>query len=55
VRQVRRERLSLSPILYYWASLLVETVVLLPVALRRKEEIRGAWRTRRTEALGVPV
>jgi hypothetical protein len=25
------------------------------VALRRKEEIRGAWRTRRTEALGVPV
>jgi drug/metabolite transporter (DMT)-like permease len=47
--------LSLSPILYYWASLLVETVVLLPVALRRKEEIGGAWRSRRKEALGVAV
>src|SRR5919107_998596 len=47
--------LSLSPILYYWASQLVETVVLLPVALRRKEEIRGAWRGRRKEALGVAI
>lgn len=47
--------LSLSPILYYWASLLVETVVLLPVALRRKEEIGGAWRACQKEALGVAV
>jgi drug/metabolite transporter (DMT)-like permease len=47
--------LSLSPILYYWASLLVETVVLLPVALRRKGEIVGIWRARRKVALGVAI
>jgi drug/metabolite transporter (DMT)-like permease len=49
------DALSLSPVLYYWGSLLVQTVVLLPVALRRRGEIRGAWRTRRPEALGVAV
>jgi drug/metabolite transporter (DMT)-like permease len=47
--------LLLSPVLYYWGSLLVQTVVLLPVALRRREEIRGAWQARRPEALGVAV
>ena len=47
--------ISLSPVLYYWGSLLVQTVVLLPVALRRREEIRGAWGARRPEALGVAV
>jgi drug/metabolite transporter (DMT)-like permease len=47
--------LLLSPILYLWASLVVETVVLLPVALRRKGEIAGIWRARRKEALGVAV
>ena len=47
--------LSLSPVLYYWGSLLVQTVVLLPVALRRREEIRFAWRAHRPEALGVAV
>ena len=34
---------------------MVETLVLLPVALRRKEEIGDAWRSRRKEALGVAV
>ena len=47
--------LALSPVLYYWGSLLVQTVVLLPVALRRRGEIRGAWRARRAETLGVAV
>ena len=47
--------LSLSPVLYYWGSLLAQTVVLLLVALRRREEIRFAWRARRPEALGVAV
>ena len=47
--------LSLSPILYYWGSLLVQTVILLPVALRRREEIWVAWRSRRPETLGVAV
>ena len=47
--------LLLSPVLYYWGSLLVQTVVLLPVALRRREEIRGALRKRWPETLGVAV
>lgn len=47
--------LLLSPILYYWGSLLVQTVVLLPVAVRRRGEIRGALKTRWPEALGVAV
>ena len=47
--------LSLSPVLYYWGSLVVQTVVLLPVALRRREEIRGALRKRWPETLGVAV
>ncbi len=47
--------LLLSPVLYYWGSLLVQTVALLPVALRRRGEIRAAWRARRAETLGVAV
>jgi drug/metabolite transporter (DMT)-like permease len=47
--------LALSPVLYYWGSLLVQTVVLLPVAVRRRGEIRAAWRARRAETLGVAV
>ena len=47
--------LSLSPVLYYWGSLLVQTVVLLPVAVRRRGEIRAAWRARWPETLGVAV
>ena len=47
--------LLLSPVLYYWGSLLVQTVVLLPVALRRRGEIRAAWRERWPETLGVAV
>ncbi len=47
--------LSLSPILYYWASCLVEALLLMPVALRDKEKVRAAWRTHRLETLGVAV
>ena len=47
--------LSLSPILYYWASLLVEALLLSPVALRGKGKVRGIWRAYRPEALGVAV
>jgi drug/metabolite transporter (DMT)-like permease len=47
--------LLLSPILYYWASLLIQTIVLLPVALRRREEVRRAWSSRWPETLGVAV
>ena len=47
--------LSLSPVLYYWSSLLVQTVIVLPVALRSRGEIQVAWRSRRPETLGVAV
>jgi drug/metabolite transporter (DMT)-like permease len=47
--------LLLSPILYYWASLLVEAILLSPLALRQKEAIREVWRTHRSQALGVAV
>lgn len=47
--------LSLSPILYYWASLLVEVLLLTPLALRDKEKVRAAWRAHWLETLGVAV
>jgi len=47
--------LSLSPILYYWASLLVELLLLTPIALRDKEKVRAAWRAHWLETLGVAV
>ena len=47
--------LSLSPILYYWASLLVEAFLLTPLALRDKEKVRAAWRAHWLETLGVAV
>jgi drug/metabolite transporter (DMT)-like permease len=47
--------LALSPVLYYWAALAVETVILSPVALRHQDEVRAAWRSHRPEALGVAV
>ena len=47
--------LSLSPILYYWASCLVEALLLMPVALRDKEKVRAAWRAHWLETLGVAV
>jgi drug/metabolite transporter (DMT)-like permease len=47
--------LSLSPVLYYWGSLLVETLLLSPVALRDKDEVWATWRGHRQAALGVAV
>jgi drug/metabolite transporter (DMT)-like permease len=47
--------LALSPILYYWAALAVETAILSPAALRHRDEVRAAWRHYRPEALGVAV
>jgi drug/metabolite transporter (DMT)-like permease len=47
--------LALSPILYYWAALAVEVVLLSPVALRRADEVRAAWHSHRPETLGVAV
>jgi drug/metabolite transporter (DMT)-like permease len=47
--------LALPPILYYWAALSVQALLLGPVALRRKDELRAAWRAHRPEVLGVAV
>ena len=47
--------LSLSPILYYWASNSVEALLLTPLALRDKEKVRAAWRAHWLETLGVAV
>jgi drug/metabolite transporter (DMT)-like permease len=47
--------LALSPVLYYWAALAVQALLLAPVALRRKDEVRVAWRAHRSEVLGVAV
>jgi drug/metabolite transporter (DMT)-like permease len=47
--------LDLSPVLYYWAGLSVQALLLAPVALRRKDEVRAAWRAYRPEVLGVAI
>jgi len=47
--------LALPPILYYWAALSVQALLLGPAALRRKDELRAAWRAHRPEVLGVAV
>jgi drug/metabolite transporter (DMT)-like permease len=47
--------LALSPVLYYWAALSVQALLLAPVALRRKDEVRAAWHSYRPEVFGVAV
>ncbi len=47
--------LALSPVPYYWAALSAQALLLAPVALRRKDEVRAAWRAHRPEVLGVAV
>jgi drug/metabolite transporter (DMT)-like permease len=47
--------LALSPVLYYWAALSLQAMLLAPVALRRKDAVGAAWRAHRPEVLGVAV
>jgi drug/metabolite transporter (DMT)-like permease len=47
--------LALSPVLYYWAGLSVQAVLLAPLALRVRGEVPQAWRSYRTEVFGVAV
>jgi drug/metabolite transporter (DMT)-like permease len=47
--------LALSPVLYYWAGLSVQAVLLAPLALRVRGEVPQAWRAYRTEVFGVAV
>jgi drug/metabolite transporter (DMT)-like permease len=47
--------LALSPILYYWAALSVQALLLAPVALRSKDEVWATWQAHRSEVVGVSV
>jgi drug/metabolite transporter (DMT)-like permease len=44
---------ALSPFVYYYGTNLANTTLLAPVVLRRREQLRLAWRTSRGRALGV--
>ncbi len=45
--------LLIPPILYDWANYLGRAVLLAPLALRRREEVRAEWSTHRREVLGA--
>ena len=47
--------LLIPPVLLFWASAFVQSLLLAPAALRRREEVRAVWREHRLEALGVAV
>jgi len=46
---------GLSPIVFYWGTNLVNALVLTPVALRRRADVRRAWTTSRRRAAAVGV
>jgi drug/metabolite transporter (DMT)-like permease len=45
--------LAVPPVLYYWADILGQMVLLTPIALRYRKGVRTEWRTHGREALGV--
>ena len=47
--------LLIPPILYDWANYLGRAVLLAPLALRRREEVRAEWSMHRREALGAAL
>ena len=46
---------GLSPIVFYWSTNLVNALVLTPVALRRRADVRRAWTASRRRAAAVGV
>ncbi|MBV9818964.1 MAG: EamA family transporter [Solirubrobacterales bacterium] len=44
---------ALSPIVYYWGTNLANALLLSPVALRQRADLRDAWRSSRRRAVGV--
>ncbi|HEY2603953.1 MAG TPA: EamA family transporter [Thermoleophilaceae bacterium] len=44
---------ALSPVIYYWGTNLANAVLLSPVALRRRSELRLAWTRSRLRAVAV--
>ena len=46
---------GLSPIVFYWGTNLVNALLLTPIALRRRADVRRAWTTSRRRAAAVGV
>lgn len=47
--------LLIPPLLQSWATILVTTALLTPLAVRNRGKVRAIWRVHRIEALGVAV
>jgi drug/metabolite transporter (DMT)-like permease len=47
--------LLIPPLLQSWATILVTTLLLTPIAMTRTKEARALWRAHRPEVLGVAV
>jgi drug/metabolite transporter (DMT)-like permease len=47
--------LAIQPVLYDWAGTVGRAVLLFPVALTRRPEVRAVWRKSRREVLGVAL
>lgn len=47
--------LRVPPLLYYWASIFVQALLLTPLAARGAGRVRADWRLHRREALGVAI
>ena len=47
--------LLIPPLLYDWASNVGRSILLAPLALRRRQEVQALWRSHRREVLGVAV
>lgn len=49
------DALDAPPILYFWGAIAVQSLLLLPVALRDRSAVRALWRTQRGPALSVGI
>jgi drug/metabolite transporter (DMT)-like permease len=47
--------LSIPPLLQSWATILVTTLLLTPVAMSRRKEARALWRAHKPEVIGVAI
>ena len=53
--KVAVDTLLIPPLLYDWASNVGRSILLAPLAWRRRQEVRALWRSHRREVLGVAV
>jgi drug/metabolite transporter (DMT)-like permease len=47
--------LLIPPLVYDWATVVGQAIVVTPVALRRREAVREVWRRHRAEVIGVGI